>query len=69
MSPHELRRFLGEPRWRRWLELLASAGVSYGKSRLGANRARGLSHGECRRVMEVWFRELGEFRLKRWRAP
>lgn len=68
MSPDVLRRFLGEPRWSRWKRLLASAGVSYGKSSLGGNRARGLTHGECRLVMEAWFRELGEYRLKKWRG-
>lgn len=57
-----LRRFLGEPRWRRWLQVLADAGLGEAK------KGRLLTHRECRRVMEVWYRDLGEFRAKRWKA-
>ena len=72
MSPDVLRAFLGAPHWSRWVKLLAAAGVELrwrGLKEAGRGRRRaGLTHGECRRVMEVWFRELGEWKLKRWRG-
>lgn len=58
VSPTNLRLFIGNPRWRRWSKLLADCGLQ--------KRPR-LSHAECRRVLEAWYRELGEFRLKRRR--
>jgi hypothetical protein len=55
-----LRLFIGNPRYSRWKRLCASVGVR--------TRGRRLTRAECRLVLEAWYRELGEFRLKRWRV-
>ena len=55
-----LRLYIGNPRWSRWKRLCGSVGVP--------TSGRRLTRAECRLVMEAWYRELGEFRLKRWRA-
>jgi hypothetical protein len=55
-----LRLFIGNPRWSRWKRLCDSVGVP--------TSGRRLTRAECRLVLESWYRELGEFRMKRWRA-
>ncbi len=55
-----LRQFIGNPRWSRWKELLAEVGLP--------TSGRTFTRAECRRVMEAWYRDVGAFRLKRWRA-
>lgn len=70
VAPPKLRRearvhktslwlFLGKPRPRRWKRLLAQCGLE-----LLTGRSRTLTHAECRRVMEVYFRQVGERRLR-----
>jgi hypothetical protein len=65
VNAETLRTFIGSPRSSRWKRLCEAAGVDY---RRAGRKPRRLTYGECRRVMEVWFRELGEFRAKRFRT-
>lgn len=54
-----LRLFIGNPRWSRWKRLLEGCGVPISGR---------FTYAQCRVVMEAWYRELGEFQLKRRRA-
>lgn len=64
-----LREFLGSPTYKRWKAVLAAAGVELvwvrkGRS-AGGRRHRRLTYEECRAVMETYYRQVGEFRMKR----
>lgn len=72
MSPFVLWRYIGHPQSDRWKAVLAEAGIELKwapiKEVYRGNRRAGLTHKQCRRVMEIWYAGVGERRLRRWRA-
>lgn len=77
VSPRVLREYLGGINYKRWVKLLGVAGVELkwarkpsGKAFNHADRARKrvrLTYAQCEAIMHAYYRQVGEFRMKRRR--
>lgn len=70
ISPRELRTFLGEPKQRQWLAILAKAGIKLSWRTTPGVRGRcrrGLTKAQVLKVMRVRYASVGERRIKRWK--
>lgn len=62
-----VREFIGQPTGKRWDQLLAQCGIERRRSWRNKGRLCGVTRAQCRLLLETWYRQVGEFRMKRWR--